>query len=102
LVKRVVIEGQWAVGTIADQYVADLHAAARSENGQVAIYRHGTDVVAAVLTPTRETVQPDHLGSSPERYVLVVYSAERGTLTTGYQVSSRQATSIPAEARWLR
>ncbi len=38
--------------------------------------------------------------SLPE--ILVVYSADRGMIITGYQLSSLSQTGIPAEARWLR
>jgi hypothetical protein len=34
--------------------------------------------------------------------VLVVYSADRGMIRTGYQFSSLQAVDIPVEVQWLR
>jgi hypothetical protein len=101
LIKRVVIEEQWARGTTAAEYVADLHAAVAESEAQLALYAYGIDVVAATLTPREQSIPASHLGPRPEALVLVVYSANRGALTTGYQVSSVAATSVPAEARWL-
>jgi hypothetical protein len=102
LTKRVVIERQWARGTTAAQYLADLHAAVLVPSAQLAVYEYGPEAIAAILALTAEVLPAVRRGAQPERYVLVIYSALRGTITTGYQVSSVGATSIPAGARWLR
>jgi len=38
----------------------------------------------------------------PERQLLVIYSADRGIIVTGYQFSELPETGIPSEARWLK
>lgn len=75
LIKRVVIEDQWADGTTAAQYLADVRAAVREPSGRLKKTFHS---------------------------LLVIYSADRGIIVTGYQFSSFAETSIPEEARWLK
>ncbi len=102
IVKRVVVEEQWADGTTDRQYVADLWRAARSPAASLAVYVSGDDHIAVTLTPTADVIPPERLGIRPEQLVLVVYSAGNGIIVTGYQVSSVSATRIPSEAIWLR
>ncbi len=54
------------------------------------------------LTPTADAVPNARRAASSLPEILVVYSADRGMIITGYQVSSSSQTGIPAEARWLR
>src|SRR2546429_6729293 len=42
LVKRVVIEEQWALGTTPDDYVEDLHRAVRDPQARLAVYAYGS------------------------------------------------------------
>jgi hypothetical protein len=83
LVKRVVIEQQWAPGTTSDQYVEDLHRAVRDPQARLAVYAYGSDFVASTLTSTARAVPSARFGARPERLILVIYSAVRGALTTG-------------------
>ena len=100
LVRRVLVDEQWAPGTTADEYLADLHAAARDPAARVAVYYRTGQFSAAVLAPNR--LPPARCGAQPEVLMLVVYSADRGTITTGYQVSSVATVNLPATVRWLR
>ena len=101
LIKRVVIEEQWAHGTTASDYVGHLHAAARAA-ARLCAYSYGAGAIAATLSPTSQVVPAARLGPRLQALVLVIYSANLGRLVTGYQVSSVQATSIPTGALWLR
>ena len=102
LIKRVVIEEQWIEGTTAPQYIADLRRAVRSRAIRLAVYVSGEDHRVAVIARTDRAVPPVRRGPRPEELLLVVYSANRGIIVTGYQVSSVAATSIPPGATWLR
>jgi hypothetical protein len=101
LVKRVVAEVQWAYGTTAAQYLADIRRAVRSSGIRLALYERRGGPIAAVLTPTELVLSPAERGPSALPLFLVVYSADRGIIVSGYQVSSVLRTGIPQEARWL-
>jgi hypothetical protein len=102
LVKRVVIDHQLAGGTTFDQYLDCLHRAAAHPAARLVLYAAGGDHFAATLTPTSQVAPPEQLGARPLPLLLVVYSAERGIIKTGYMVSSLAATSIPKGALWLK
>jgi hypothetical protein len=102
LTKRVVIEQQWTPGTTAADYVRDLQQAVQRPGARLAVYAYGPDYRAATLTTTSAVVPSSRFGPRPEAYLLVVYSAARGALVTGYQVSSLAKTAIPAGAQWLQ
>lgn len=102
LIKRVVVEGQWTVGTVVDQYLADLQAATRSSAARLALYKRRGGTIAATITPTELVVPLERLGPRPESQILVLYAAERGIIISGYQISTLDQTGVPREARWLR
>jgi hypothetical protein len=102
LVKRVAIERQWAEGTTASDYLDDLRRAVRSAAARLALFADRGDHIVAVVTPTASVVPAHRRGTEWQPNVLVVYSADRGMIRTGYQFSSLQAVDIPTEAQWLR
>ena len=102
LFKRVVLEGQWASGTTAEQYLADLRRAIRTPSARLAVYRRGGEDIAASVTPTMDVLGPARVGTAPQANILVIHSATRGIIRSGYQFSALEATSIPGEARWLK
>ncbi len=95
LTKRVVIEEQWAAGTTAAQYVADLRQAVRSPSARLALYTRRGGAIAAAATPTDVVVPPERRGSQPQPQLLVLYSADRGIMISGYQFSILEQTGIP-------
>lgn len=101
VVKRVLDERQWAGGTIAADYLDDLRRAVRHRSARLAIYEERGGPIAATVTPTGAAVPPRHAGPRSLGLLLVVYSADRGTIISGYQISSVEAARIPQEARWL-
>jgi hypothetical protein len=102
LVRRVVLDQEWATGTTANEYVQDLQQAARSRSVRLVIYTRRGGSIAGILAPTTFAVPAARLGpgSSPELYV--VYSPDRGVIVSGYQVPSRNELAIPEDAQWLR
>ncbi len=102
LVKRVVLGQQWAAGTTADQYVEDLRRAALNPSARLAIYQRRGGHIAAVVAPTDRVLPAERRGARPEPNLLVVYSADRGIILSGYQFSTLDKTGVPREARWLR
>jgi hypothetical protein len=101
LVKRVVIERQWAYGTTAADYLAHLQRAVRSAGARLVVYLRGAERVAASVTPTGDVLAPEQLGDRPENNLLVIYSATQSIIRTGYQFSRLSHTTIPPEALWL-
>ena len=101
LVRRVLIREQWGVGTTPDQYLDDLRQVVRAQDISLAIYSRRGGSLAAALAPTDQVVPPERRGPRSLPELFVVYSADRGIIVTGYQVSSRDVLAIPKDARWL-
>lgn len=94
-----IFEGQWHPGTSADQYLADLRSAVIQDDTRIAVYeRQGGAIAAALAT---NTIPADRLGEQRQQYLFIVYSAERGTIITGYQTEGMSELSIPETVRWL-
>lgn len=102
LVKRVVADGQWGDGTTAEQYLVDLHQAARSDEAHLVVYAARGGHIAAAITPTIAVLPIARRGSDTLPNLLVIYSADRGIIVSGYQFSTLDETRIPQEARWLK
>jgi hypothetical protein len=102
LVQRVVVERQWADGTSADGYLADLREAATASDARLAIYARRGGSVAIAIATTAAVLPPARRGIGELPNLLVVFSADRGMIVTGYQFSTIEATGIPKEARWLK
>ncbi len=102
LIKRVVADRQWTEDTSAADYLADLRRAVRAPAAWLALYTRRGGHMAVTLTPTADAVPSARRAASSLPEILVVYSADRGMIITGYQVSSSSQTGIPTEARWLR
>lgn len=101
LVKRVIEEKQWAFGTTEWTYFADLRAAIFAPSSRLLVYVRRGGYVAAVVAPTHEAVPRERLGLKPAPLTLVVYSADRDMIASGYQFSSYATISLPVEVRWL-
>lgn len=99
LAKRVLLELQWRPGTTMDDYVGDLVAAVMHKEARVAVFRSEGLLRAAVLSPN--SVPAERLGSDPLPFIVVLYDAEHGTITSGYQVSSPNAVRLPEDTLWL-
>jgi hypothetical protein len=56
--------------------------------------------MAAILAQNR--VDPARLGPEALPWLLVVFSADRGTMVSGYQISSVTLSNIPGDALWFR
>ena len=102
LVKRVLLDRQWPVGTTEDQYLADLRGAVRASSVRLAVYQRRDGCMAATLAHTDEAMLPVQRGAAWLPELLVVYSADRGMLISGYQVSGLETTGVPKGARWLK
>lgn len=101
LVKRVVLEQKWMVGTTANEYLADLSAAILHPSARLVVYARRGGHVAATVTPTDQVLPRERRGPRPGQLMLVVYAADRGMIVTGYQVSGLETASVPEDAQWL-
>lgn len=102
LVKRVVLEEQWAGGTTAAQYLEDLRRAVRSPYTRLVLYARRGGPLASTITPTAHVLPPERRGARSLPLLLVVYSVQRSAIISGYQFSTLAAIGVPAEARWLK
>ena len=102
LIKRVVMDKQWAEGTTEEQYMSDLQRAVHSPDARLVVYRRQGGAIAATLCPTDTSLPPIRRGADVLPLLLVVYSADRGIIISGYQISALDQADIPREALWLR
>lgn len=56
--------------------------------------------IAGIFAPN--TVTASRCGPRALPWINVVFSADRGTIISGYQASGLAELDIPAEARWLK
>ena len=101
LVRRVVRNRQWAIETTGEKFVDDVRRSVRWPGAKLALYQRRGGNMAASLAPTREAVPASRQGSLSLPWLLVVYSADRGIIVTGYQIASLDEVSIPEGTRWL-
>ena len=102
LTKRVILEEQWAVGTTTASYLADLRRAIGASTARLTVYERRGGAIAATITPTDAVLIEDQRGLRSFANLLVVYSADRGIVITGYQFSTWSATGLPEEVLWLK
>ncbi|MBA2596716.1 MAG: hypothetical protein H0V00_08855 [Chloroflexia bacterium] len=102
LVRRVLADEQWAFGVTQDQYLADLRRSIRIASARLALYQRRGGYIAATLTSTIHAVSAINRGLRSLPQLWVVFSADRGIIVTGYQVSAPGAVSIPKDTRWLQ
>jgi len=99
LIKRVLIEKQWAWGTTKQDYLDDLHRMVQQEGNQVGIgiqRKENNVIVFGGNGIPMERRGEEALGS-----MVVVYSADRGKIISGYQISSLRTVRIPEDVQWL-
>jgi len=101
VVKRVAIEGQWANGTTAADYVADLQAAVRHPSSRLGVYARRGGEVAVAVTDSNDAIPFTRIGPGALPFLLVVYSTDRDMIVTGYQFSAYSTISLPPEVLWL-
>lgn len=95
-------EGQWTEETTPEAYVDDLRRAIRDPEGRVAVYQRRGGSLAACVTLTDRAVPFTRRGPASCALIVVVYSADRAIIVTGYQASAISYVSLPGGARWLR
>lgn len=100
LVQRVVEDGQWSYGTTVRQYLSDLAEAVASPDAQLVLYGIAGENYAGVFAPN--TVPSERLGRRFLPYVYVVYAADFGTLSSGYNVGGRNSMEVGDDPRWYR
>ncbi len=99
VVQRILIDRQWNEGVTEREYVSDLWRAVRSPEARVAVYARREGHMVATLSAN--VVSMGRRGPKALPLLFVVYSADRGMIVSGYQVSSLQAVDVPGEALWL-
>ena len=101
-VKRTLSEEQWSTTTTIDDYAGDLRRAALAADAQVLAYTRWGDRFAATITPTRQVVPEQRLGRKACPNLIVIYSADRGVVVTGYMFTGLPDLNLPGDVLWLR
>ena len=100
LVQRIVAEGQWADGIGEWEYLADMRAAIRDPAARLCVYWRRGGPLAAIFTPN--TLPRSHRGARALSHIFVVYSADRGRIVSGYQVSGVETIALSEDVQWLK
>jgi hypothetical protein len=99
LVQRVLTDAQWIDGTTEDTYLSDLRRAIRDPAARLVVYTRRGGHMAGVVAPNH--MPAARRGSRARPYLYVVYSADRGTIVSGYQATDLDRIDIPQGALWL-
>lgn len=99
LLRRVVLDEEWAVGTGEAEYLEDVRRAAGDSSARLAIYTRRGEPMALIQAPN--TLPASKLGPLAKPWLCAVYSADRGMLVSGYQ-SVGTPRGVPGDARWFR
>jgi hypothetical protein len=100
LLTRVLLDQQWADVTTEADYLDDLRRAVRDAAARLAAYERRGGPMAASLAPN--TVPPIRRGVKSLPWLFVVYSADRGSIISAYQVSGLEEVRISGDIRWLK
>jgi hypothetical protein len=101
-VKRTLVEEQWDTATTIDDYILDLRRAALATGAQLLAYTRWGDRYAATITPTSQAVPDERLGRKACPNLIVVYSADRSVIVTGYMFTGLSDLNLPGDVLWLR
>lgn len=102
LLRRMIDDEQWTMGTTEADYLGDLHAAASLPEAAIGITGGGGGNLAFVVADTHRVVPARRLGRRPHPLLLVVYSANSGILLSGYQIPDSQLQQRAQAITWLR
>jgi hypothetical protein len=97
---RRVDEGQWEEGTMEEEYLLDLRSTASDPSARLVLYTLKGGNVAAILSDN--VVPQDRRGPDSLDHLFVVYSADRGRIISGYQVSGLEQVNVSGDPLWLR
>jgi hypothetical protein len=102
LVVRVLRDRQWAEGTTATAYVEDLRRAVRLPSAQLAIFERRGGPIAAAIVATEDVLPAARRGPAWLSRLVVIYSADRASILTGYQFSTLEELALPESVQWLK
>jgi hypothetical protein len=97
VLKRIHFDGQWPPGTTVAQFAADLHQAVQHPDIQLWTYRWLGESFAGFLAPSHV-----HNVPNPEAFIFVAYSADHGTIKTGFQASGPDSIFTDAFENLIR
>jgi hypothetical protein len=100
LAQRVLLNAQWAHGTTGDEYLADLRQAVAQEGARLVVYEERGGALAGALAANQIPVE--RRGVNTRDWVYVAYSADRGTIISGYQASGEHTVRLGENPRWLK
>ena len=93
--------GQWAAGTTEEEYVRDLQVAIAYATS-IGVYDRRGGNVAAAFCPSRTAVPSQRRGSDMQPNLIVIHSADWGTLISGYGFSTMEKLVLGEVVTWLR
>jgi hypothetical protein len=99
--RRVVVEQQWARSTSPEDYLSDLRMAIVHNSARIGVYMRRGGNIAIAVAGMSEIVPERRRGIGTLPMILVIYSADRGAIVSGYQFSDWSTVAVPGEIKWL-
>jgi len=93
LAKRIQ-QGQWDRSTSPEGYLNDLQAFTKRDDVQVLLYERRGGNMAAFIGPAPQ--------GGDESNMIVIYSADRGMIVSGYRFGNFSDLNLGTNQRWLR
>jgi len=100
-IRRVAGERQWVDATTPEQFLTDLRTAVTGSATKIALFWARGGAIALVVASTAEVVPAERRGENTMPLLVVVYSADRGVIISGYQASSMDTIRIGERPLWL-
>jgi len=98
--QRISLDRQWAT-TSPELFLEDLRASVEAVSTRMVLYRDRGGAIALAIAATADVIPPPRLGAGAQALLVMVYSADRGTIVSGYQASSLARIRIGENAIWL-
>lgn len=102
LVRRIVLDEQWADGTTPEQYLADLRASIRDDSARFGVGKPSGNSAPLVYVFADNLVPQRRRGRYAEPLMFVLYGVADDVIITGHMVSGMDTVRKAEDFRWLR
>lgn len=102
LVRRIVLDEQWADGTTPEQYLTDLRASINDGSARFGVGKPSGNTAPLVYVFADNLVPQWRRGRRDESLMFVLYGVADGVIITGHMVSGANAVRRADDFRWLR
>lgn len=102
LVRRIVLDEQWADGTTPERYLADLRAAVTDGSARFGVGKPAGNAAPLVYVFADNPVPQGRRGRRAEPMMFMLYGVADGVIITGHMVSGTDTVRKADDFRWLK